>query len=460
MCLRTAALAATSVTFAGAAALAAGRYAADAALRPARPGTSPGRAQLPAGFGGPPLTVHTVGDGHVSLTRSLTAQLPGVYGLVGRDCHAVVGPVLDGEPAKAPADTVVRRLERVDRGELKPGSRVWLTPQIYADDAGGPADASDGTGGTGGAGGAGGAGTGGETGTGDDGLPLRTAVQVPGDLGPLPGWFVPGTRDTWVVTLHGLGATPAQALPLLPFYAGLGLPVLGLAYRGDAGAPPPPDGVRHLGGTEWRDVEAAVRYAVESGARQVVLHGWSSGASMALSAAERLSSRRTGADAGTEARTDGDTDAHTGARADDGDGTHDGTPDGTPDPAAVGRIAGLVLDSPVLDWWAAVRALAAARHTPRALLPLAVRAAQGRAHVQEPERMRQLVDPAALDVPVLVLHGPDDTVASWQRSRELAEAGGVSVDLHVVPSAPHAAMWNADPEAYEDRVRRFLTPLM
>jgi uncharacterized protein len=419
MRLRTAALAATSATVAGAAAVAAGRYAADAALRPARSGSPAGRGQLPAGFGGPPLTVHAVGDGYVSLTRSLTAQLPGVYGLVGRDCLAVVGPVLDGEPAKAPADTVVRRLERVGHGELRPGTKVWFTPQVCTDD---PWDGLDGPGGPGGPGGT----------SGLDGAASRTEAEVPGELGPLPAWFVPGERDTWVITLHGLGATPAQALPLLPFYAGLGLPVLGLAYRGDAGAPPPPDGVRHLGGTEWRDVEAAIRYAVRHGAGQVVLHGWSAGASMALRAAEELSSRRSGTGTAADGGTDG---------------------------AAVGRIAGLVLDSPVLDWWATVRALAASRHTPRALLPLAVRAAQGRAHV-EPERLRHVADASALDVPALLLHGPDDTVASWQRSRELAAARGEFVRLHPVPQAPHAAMWNADPEAYEEQLRRFLTPLM
>ncbi|WP_314172928.1 alpha/beta hydrolase [Streptomyces winkii] len=418
MRLRTAALAASSVTVAGAAAVAAGRYAVDAALRPARPGSPAGRGRLPAGFGGPPLTVHAVGDGYVSLTRSLTAQLPGVYGLVGRDCHAVVGPVLDGEPAKAPADTVVRRLERTVRGGLRPGTRVWFTPQVCADERDdatepveGPEDGAEG---------------GGEGARGPHGTraTARTAVEVPGELGALPAWFMPGERDTWVVTLHGLGATPAQALPLLPFYAGLSLPVLGLAYRGDAGAPPPPDGLRHLGGTEWCDVEAAIGYAVRNGAAQVVLHGWSAGASMALRAAEELRGGRTG--------TAGD---------------------------VAGRIAGVVADSPVLDWWATVRALAASRNAPRALLPLAVRAAQGRAHVQ-PEKLRHVVDPAALEVPTLLLHGPDDTVASWQRSRELAAACGEFVRLHTIPSAPHAAMWNADPEAYEERLRHFLTPLI
>ncbi|RAJ65693.1 hypothetical protein K378_03312 [Streptomyces sp. Amel2xB2] len=422
MRLRSAALAATSVTAAGAAAVAAGRYAADAALRPERSGSTARRGRLPAGFGGPPLTVHSEDDGHVVLTRSLTAQLPGVYGLVGRDCRAVVGPVLDGEPAKAPPDTVVRRLERLDHGELRPGTKVWLTPQLFADapapktGRGEGTDTADGT----------------APASGSASAPAP--VEVPGELGPLPAWFVPGVRGTWIVTLHGLGAGPAQALPLLPFYEGLKTPVLGLSYRGDAGAPPPPDGVRHLGDTEWRDVEAAVRYAVRGGARRVVLHGWSSGASMALRAAEELSAP---------------------AAAASGPGTLD--PSDSADVA--GRIAGLVLDSPILDWRGTVRALAASRHTPRALLPLAVRAAQGRARVR-PERMRQIADPAAVDVPTLLLHGPDDTVASWERSKELARARGESVTLHTVPSAPHAAMWNADPEAYEERLRRFLTPLL
>lgn len=401
MRLRTAAIAATSALGVGAAAVAAGQYAAETALRPARAGSPGGRAWLPAGFGGPSLTVHDVGDGHVSLTRSLTARLPGTYGLTGRGCHAVVGPELDpasGDPgtASATADTVVRRLLRITYGELRPGTKVWLTPQACT---GGPGDQ-----------------------LGVD----RTEIEVPGELGPLPAWFVPGRRDTWVITLHGLGAGPEQALPLLPFYARQDLPVLGLAYRGDQGAPAPAEGVRHLGDGEWRDVEAAVRYAVRHGAAQVVLHGWSSGASMALRAAEELRARP-GSGPGESGTT--------------------------------GRIGGLVLDSPVLDWHTTLRALASARRIPRPLLPLAVRAAQGRAHV-EPGRLGAVMDPAALDVPALLIHGPDDTVAPWQISRAFAAPREELISLYTVRHAPHAAMWNADPEAYEEKLRHFLTPLM
>ena len=124
------------------------------------------------------------------------------------------------------------------------------------------------------------------------------------------------------------------------------------------------------------------------------------------------------------------------------------------------RVAGLVLDSPVLDWAATLRALAAARRTPAPLLPLAVRAAQGRTGLHA----------AALDGGrrphrrsgrrPCIFHGPDDTVAPWGPSRRLAARRPDRVTLHTVRHAPHGAMWNADPNAYEEALRRFLTPLM
>ncbi|MDG4865735.1 hypothetical protein P8605_47060, partial [Streptomyces sp. T-3] len=97
--------------------------------------------------------------------------------------------------------------------------------------------------------------------------------------------------------------------------------------------------------------------------------------------------------------------------------------------------------------------------TPSALLPLAVRAAQGRTGLRG-DRMAQAADPDSLKVPTLIFHGPDDALAPWTHSRRLAAARPELVTLHPVPEAPHAAMWNADPATYEETLRRFLTPLM
>ncbi|MEW2634420.1 alpha/beta fold hydrolase [Streptomyces sp. NPDC048389] len=368
------AAAVTTLIGVGAAAVAAGRYASHAALRGAR-------RPLP---GDPRLTVHATAPGRVVLTRSPASLRPGTYGIEGPGVHAVVGPVLDG--VAHDADTVVRRLVRVTEGRLEPGTRVRLTPQVHKGD---PSAA----------------------------LGIEHSdILVPGELGALPAWFVPGARATWVIAVHGLGTTREHTMNVLDFLRGQQFPVLSLAYRGDEGAPRPPDGLGHLGDSEWRDLDAAVRHAVRHGAERVIVHGWSVGASMALHAA-----------------------ADSGLRD---------------------RISGVVLDSPVLDWEATVRGLAAARRTPAPLLPLAVRAAQGRTGIGHGGRLAEAVDPRSLEVPTLIFHGPDDSLAPWHRSRELADRRPDLVTLHTVPAAPHAAMWNADPKAYHEVLRRFLTPLM
>ncbi|KQX81793.1 alpha/beta fold hydrolase [Streptomyces sp. Root1310] len=375
--VKATAAAVTTALAAAAVSVAAGRLASDAALK-----APPGRP-LPTE---PRLTVHGTAAGQITLTRDLAALRPGTYGLSGNGSHAVVGPVLPTAPRSA--DTVVRRLERVTHGTLSAGDAVWLTPNLYVGD---PSSA----------------------------LGLDHAdIDIPGELGNLPAWFVPGARRTWVIAVHGLGTTREHALNLMGFLHRRRFPVLALAHRGDLGAPRSPDGLNHLGETEWRDLDAAMRYAVRYGAERVVLFGWSTGATMALRAA-----------------------ADSGLRD---------------------LVSGLVLDSPVLDWRTTVRALAAARHTPGALLPLAVRAAEGRTglHAGPGGHGGAAADPDRLRVPTLILHGPDDTVAPWGASRRLADLRPELVTLHTVPHAPHGAMWNPDPAAYEEALRRFLTPLM
>ncbi|SFF16740.1 hypothetical protein SAMN05216251_10958 [Actinacidiphila alni] len=364
------AMAATTVLGAGTAALAAGRYGSRFALRPA--------PQVPASEGD--ITLHGARADRVVLTRTPATARPGVWGLTGPDLHAAVGEILD-----TTAYSVTRRLLGVQRGTLTPGGRVRLTPQVYAGDPG-------------------------------SALGLEhTDVLVPGELGPLPAWFVPGARDTWAITVHGLGTTREHPLNVATALHTHGFPQLVLGYRNDPGAPASPDGIGHLGATEWRDLDAAMRYAVEYGARRIVLLGWSSGAAMALRAL-----------AWSEVRD---------------------------------RVSGLVLDSPVLHWQDTVRAAAASHGVPDALMPLAVRAAEGRAGLR-PESVADLADPARLTVPTLLVHGPDDTLAPWAASRELAALRDDLVILHTVPGAPHGAMWNVGPADYEETLRRFLTPLM
>ncbi|MEV6009036.1 prolyl oligopeptidase family serine peptidase [Streptomyces sp. NPDC051976] len=371
MRIRTAvAVTATTVIGAGTAALAAGRYGSGFALRPTPGGPVPEST----------ATVHTVTGDRVVLTRTPSTGRPGIYGLTGDGVHAGVGELLDRTPY-----SVTRRLLHVQRGVLAPGDVVRMTPQVYAGDPG-------------------------------TALGLEyTEVDVPGELGPLPGWYVPGDRRTWVITVHGLGATREHALNVLRLLHDQRFTQLALAYRNDPGAPSSADGISHLGDAEWRDLDAAMRFAADYGAERIVLYGWSTGATMALRAL-----------AGSPVRH---------------------------------RICGLVLDSPVLDWRSTVRAAAEWHGLPAPLMPLAVRAAQGRTGLHA-NGVAAAAEPHRITVPTLLFHGPDDTLTPFAASRQLAAGRPDLVSLHTVPGAPHAAMWNAAPEPYEEILRRFLTPLM
>jgi pimeloyl-ACP methyl ester carboxylesterase len=376
MRLRTAATVAAACLGAGAAAVTAGRYVSGLVLNPRPNGPALG---APDGED-QPLTVHSTEPGAITLTRTLASLRPGVYGLAAEGCHALLGPVLERTP-----DSVTRRLDRIQEGTPATGMPVRLTPEAYIGD---PLTAH--------------------------GLEYRD-VEVGGELGPMPAWFVPGERSTCVIAVHGLGTTRCQPLVVLPLLHRLRFPVLAITYRNDASAPKSPDGIGHLGDTEWRDVDAALRYAVRYGAERVVLYGWSVGGAMALRVAD-----------------------HSPHRA---------------------RISGLVLDSPMLDWQSTLRGLARGHGVPAPLVPLAIRAAQGRTGLHA-ERLADSAEPDKLAVPALVFHGPDDTIAPWWYSRQLAARRPDLVTLHTVADAGHQAMWNADPDTYEEALRRFLIPLM
>jgi hypothetical protein len=384
------AAAATTLIGAGTAALAAGRYGSGFALNPSVAGPAPESL----------ITVHSVTPDRVVLTRTPASERPGVYGLTGAGVHATVGQVL-----AAGGHWVTRALTRVDKGTLDAGAFIRMTPQAYTGD---PRTAR--------------------------GLDF-TDVLVPGELGPLPAWYLPGARATWVIAVHGVGATREQTLPVLPALHRFRLPVLVPSYRNDPGAPASPDGIGHLGATEWHDLDAAMRYAIGHGAARLVLYGWSSGAAMALRALHRS-------------------------------------------PTA-GKVTGLILDSPVLDWRSTVTAAVRSRGLPSALTPLAVRAAEGRTGLRGARHAdagagtgpyagtdsgsgagAEAAVPTGPRVPTLIVHGPDDVFAPWSASRALADRYPDKVALRPVSGAAHTAMWNADPEAYEETLRRFLTPLM
>ncbi len=238
-------------------------------------------------------------------------------------------------------------------------------------------------------------------------------VSPRSEVGDLPSWYLPGDGDTWVIGIHGHNGDREEALRALPTLAELGLPTVVMRYRNDEGVASP-DGLVHLGDTEWRDVDAVMTWAREQGAERFVLYGWSMGGAIAMQALDRAQNR----------------DA----------------------------VDAVVLDGPVLDWRALLDLQAADRGLPAVLADVGAQITEWRIGIDFDD-FDWVARADEIDVPVLVFHGPGDGYVPWEPSRDLAAARPDLVRLEQVDGAGHTRSWNADPERYARVVTQFLTPV-
>lgn len=321
------------------------------------------------------VEVESVSADRIVLSASEATSRPGYYGLVWQAGHAVVGPILDENE-----DTVTRRLGDV-RGYLVPGLETGFESNVYSGD---PGEAR--------------------------GLPFRT-VEVPDELGPMPAWLVPAQGHTWAIVVHGINDDREIGHRLSPFLHRAGLPSLTISYRDDLGAPSSPDGLHHQGQTEWRDLEAAARYALRHGASRLVLIGYSMGGALITQFMEKspLSS----------------------------------------------RVAALVLDAPALDWKAILEFNAERMNLP-GFFALPVEWAIDARISPDWDSLDALNHPEDFDLPILLFHGEEDKVIPIETSDEFAEELPTSITYYQVPQAGHTQSWNVDPAQYERRLEQFL----
>jgi uncharacterized protein len=242
-------------------------------------------------------------------------------------------------------------------------------------------------------------------------------VTYRGPLGAYPAWFVPGSRDTWAVLVHGNAMDRLDTIKVVPALHRLGLPVLMISYRNDAGAPPDPSGMLRYGQTEWRDLAAAVHYALGHGARRLLLVGYSMGGAIVASFLEHS-------------------------------------------PLAA-RVAGVVLDSPMLDFSRSVD-LGASRERlplvglslPQSLTDVAKWIASWRYDVDW-RSLDYLPGAAKLQAPILLFQGTADQRVPAATSDQLATVAG-DVTYVRVRGADHLDSWNLDPAGYDRAVRAFV----
>jgi len=239
-------------------------------------------------------------------------------------------------------------------------------------------------------------------------------VRAPGELGPLPAWLIDGRRSTWVIMAHGKGTDRrTQALRMIPSLVEAGFPVLVVTYRNDEGAPADPTGLRSWGLEEWRDLDAAVGLAEREGAQDYVLVGYDLGAevvSMFLHESDR-----------------------------------------------VGKVRGVVFDSPVLNLEGALDA--GAGPVAQFVRELGQQFSRFRFDMEWGE-LDQVARADQFDVPILAMHGVHDGVAPIAFTEAFAAARPDLVRLVRFEQGGHGDLWNVDQPRYEAEFMSFLDDIL
>lgn len=326
----------------------------------------------------------------VTLNVTPDSVLDGEYSLWFTDDsgHARLGPVLSRN-----AKTVTRRLIAVDFGDLATAQRGRLGGWLFL----GPWSL---------------------------GVPYED-VAIETELGEAPAWFIPAAESNghWVIQVHGRAVRRQEGLRIVPLFRDAGYDSLLVSYRTDGDAPDDPSGRYGLGDTEWHDVDAAIRYAVERGARSIVLFGWSMGGAIAVQTALRSNQAE--------------------------------------------LISGIILESPVVDWSEVLAYQGAARRLPPGVALGAMRLIgsawagplTGLATPIDFKNLDLIARARELAVPILLLHSDDDGYVPATGSRRLAELRPDIITFVPYAEARHTKLWNYDPDGFRRQVIDWLATL-
>lgn len=339
------------------------------------------------------IRILAVGETTITLSLTQDSMTPGQYSLWfdNDNGHARVGEILEFD-----TDSVTRILLGVDFGELGRARRGRFSGWYYLSPR-------------------------------ELGYPHENVV-LDTDLGPAPAWLIPAAeadRDCgrWVIQVHGRAVRRSETLRAVPAFREAGYTSLLVSYRNDGDAPSSTDNRYSLGDVEWRDVDAALRFAVDNGATDVVLMGWSMGGATVLQAATRSPLARV--------------------------------------------IRGIALDSPVIDWVSVLDFQGSLAHVPspirRAALALLGqswgRRLTGQAESIDLRRLDFVRRAGELHWPILLMHSDDDGYVPAEPSRELALARPDIVDFVPFITARHTKLWNYDAPRWNAAITGWLARL-
>jgi alpha-beta hydrolase superfamily lysophospholipase len=339
-----------------------------------------------------PEDILVLGHSATTITLSLTddTRARGRYGFWfgGESGHARLGEIhsIDG-------NSVTRELIAVDFGDLASARRGRFSGWFYLNPR-------------------------------ELGVPVRD-IELETAVGLAPAWLVPaeGQSDNWVIQVHGRGVTRAETIRAVPVFRSAGYTSLLISCRNDGIAPDSEDRRYTLGGTEWRDAEAAIEFAVSQGAKNIVLMGWSMGGATSLQASILSAHRH--------------------------------------------QLRGLVLESAVVDWHSVLHFQALKQKVPL-LVRLAALRLLGSTWGKPFTGLSQPIDLDSLNIvrraseltlPTLLLHSADDDYVPVQAARELAALRPDLIRYEEFTGARHAKLWNYDPRRFDAVITAWLAEL-
>jgi alpha-beta hydrolase superfamily lysophospholipase len=326
-----------------------------------------------------------VGAQTIELSRTADTELPGRYGLFTKGTHSYLklGTVLD-----TTASSVRRKLLTKIGPDAEIETEAAFSGWYY-------------------------------TAPGELHLPYESVI-IGSVVGPCPAWLFPADGPTWVIQVHGRGATRAECLRAVPLFHDRDMPVLVVSYRNDGEATRSRGGAYGLGSTEWQDIDAAITYALHNGAKDVVLMGWSMGGAIVLQTLTSSPSRD--------------------------------------------FIKGVILESPVVDWRSVLdfHAKLAGMREPLPSLAIGALSSDFTARLSGAEgaipfdRLDMVSRANEITVPILLLHSDDDGYVPSDASHALAAARPDIVTMPVFKTARHTKLWNHDEQAWTQSIRGWL----
>jgi hypothetical protein len=326
-------------------------------------------------------------DRAVTVPATMETLAAGTYGIWYDNfrSHAVIGAVLENT-----GSTVTREVLKVSGSSLQGVQEaVWTGQVIRSPECAG--DSAD--------------------------------IVIAGARGTVSAWMIRpaasiSLSSTWAIHVHGIRSSREGSLRSVPSALALGMTSLVITFVGyadaEAGRRPPAS----LGASEWKDVDAAVEYAVQNGAERVVLFGWSMGASAALLTAERSAHRD--------------------------------------------RVAGLVLIGPATSWRRIIVHAARKAHLPGFAghlacwvlgTPLVSRLAGAPSTI--PIADLDWTTRRRIEQPILVIHSAGDEQIPLTFSKQFIATHARNSYLAELPSALHCSEYNVAPNEFDSTVARW-----